>query len=37
MDAYKEEPFEVVESPEPEVVPISATASFVSSDVEDDE
>ncbi|NYH77293.1 hypothetical protein FHR84_000607 [Actinopolyspora biskrensis] len=37
MDAYKEEPFEVVESPEPEVVPFTMTMTFVAADVEDDE
>ena len=36
MDAVKDDPFEVIEAPEPEVIPLCGTTSFVAPDVEDE-
>jgi len=36
MDAVRDDPFEVIETPEPEVVPVSFCACFAAADVEDE-
>lgn len=36
MDAIKDDPFEVIETPEPEVVPFSMSPCFVAADEDED-